>query len=78
MHQPAISSGYDSGMETNTTFINNNTKFIILQMKEHLDTFSTKLGWSHYAEVKRANGRQTYFANLLIVDGAILQTKVVM
>jgi len=78
MHQPVISYGYDVCMETNTTFINNNTKFIILQMKEHLDTFSTKLGWSHYAEVKRANGRQTYFANLLIVDGAILQTKVVM
>jgi hypothetical protein len=67
-----------SGMETNTTFINNNTKFSIVQIKEHSDNFKTQLGWSHFAEIKRVNGRKTYFANLLIIDGAVVQTKVVM
>jgi hypothetical protein len=65
-------------METNTTFISNNTKFTIVQIKEHSDNFRTQLGWTHFAEVKRANGRKSYYANLLVVDGAVLQTKVVM
>jgi hypothetical protein len=65
-------------METNTTFTNNNTKFTIVQIKEHSDNFRTQLGWTHFAEVKRPNGRKTYFANLLVVDGEVIQTKVVM
>jgi hypothetical protein len=78
MRHLVISGGYDVCMETNTTFINNNTKFTIVQIKEHSENFSTQLGWSHFAEIKRVNGRKSYYANLLIVDGAVVQTKVVM
>ena len=72
-----ISCAYTSGMETNTTFTANNTIFKIVQIKTHSDQFTAQLGWTHFAEVKRANGRKSYFANLLMVDGTLVDTKIV-
>jgi hypothetical protein len=67
-----------SGMETNTTFTHNGITYKVMQIKTHSEKFSTELGWSHFAELKRANGRRAYLANLNIVDGAVAQMKVVM
>jgi hypothetical protein len=67
-----------AGMETNQTFNSNNDTFKIVQIKPHGENFQRELGWTHFAEVKRANGRKHYYANLLIVDGVLVQSKVLL
>lgn len=73
-----ISGANLTGMETNTTFTNKNTTFKIEHIKEHTSEVITSLGWSHFAAVSRVKGHKTYYANLLIVDGVILHSSVVM
>lgn len=73
-----IRCAYNGHMETNTTFTSNNDIFKIVQIMPHGENFQRELGWSHFAEVKRANGRKHYYANLLIVDGVLVQSKVVL
>jgi hypothetical protein len=65
-------------MEMNTTVESHKGKFVIVQAKAHSADFTAQLGWTHFAEIKRENGRKAYFANLLVVDGEIVDTKVVM
>lgn len=38
---------------------------------------STIKGWTHSAEVKRINGKKTYYANIVVVDGMIVNAKVI-
>lgn len=38
---------------------------------------STVEGWTHSAEVKRVRGKKRYYANLLVVDGAVIHARVV-
>jgi hypothetical protein len=65
-------------METNSTFTNKNTTFKIEHIKEHTSEVITSLGWSHFAAVSRLKGHKTYYANLMIVDGVIVHSSVVM
>lgn len=78
MHQPVIRCAYTGLMETNTTFTHNGITYKVMQIKTHSDQFTAQLGWSHFAELKRGNGRRAYLANLNIVDGVVAQMKVVM
>lgn len=73
-----IRCAYNGLMETTQTFINSNTKFKIAHIIEHTSEVITSMGWTHYAAVQRMNGRKTYYANLMIVDGEILHSTVVM
>jgi hypothetical protein len=61
-----------------TTFTSKNTTFKIIEIKQHNANFTAQLGWTHFAAVQRLNGRKTYYANLLIVDGVVLNDTVVM
>jgi hypothetical protein len=36
-----------------------------------------KVGWTHCASVKRPNGKKTYYANLLMHEGVIINSKVI-
>jgi hypothetical protein len=72
-----ITCAYDGCMNT-TTFTSKNTTFKIIEMKQHNDNFTAQLGWTHFAAVQRLNGRKTYYANLLIVDGVVLNDTVVL
>jgi hypothetical protein len=78
MRHSVISCAYTEPMETNTTFTHNGITYKVVQIKTHSDQFTAQLGWSHFAELKRANGRRAYLANLNIVDGVVAQMKVVM
>lgn len=60
------------------TFSNKGQNWQVIQIKEHSEIFSSQIGWSHFAEIKRPNGRNRYYANLLIVDGEVVQTSVVL
>lgn len=40
-------------------------------------TPSTVTGWTHSAEVKRLNGKKTYYANIVVVDGLVINAKVI-
>lgn len=71
-----VRCGYSEDMNTATISLNN-INYTIVQIKDHGDNFKAQLGWTHFAEVKRINGRRTYFANLLIVDGEIMDSKVI-
>ena len=81
MHQSGIRCAYTSGMETNTTFTittwTGDTTFRITKVKEHSTEFTAQLGWTHFVEMKRINGRRDYLANLLVVDGEVINMKVV-
>jgi len=65
-------------METNTTFTTNNTTYRITKVKEHSTEFTAQLGWTHFVEMKRINGRRDYLANLLVVDGEVINMKVIL
>jgi hypothetical protein len=78
MRHSVISCAYNGLMETTQTFINSNTKFKIVHIMEHTSEVITSLGWSHFAAVQRMKGHKTYYANLMIVDGEILHSTVVM
>ena len=54
-----------------------NQTYKIVQIKTTSDNFRTQLGWTHFAEVKRPNGKKSYFANIYIVDDVIVQSKVI-
>lgn len=49
----------------------------VVNIKMASDNFRTQLGWTHHAEVKRKNG-SLRFANLLIENGEITQSLVVL
>jgi hypothetical protein len=54
-----------------------NQTYKIVQIKTAPDNFREQLGWTHFAEVKRPNGKKSYWANIFIVDGVIVQSKVI-
>lgn len=62
----------------NTTFIHHGTEYIIIEVKEHNADFTNQLGWTHYAKVTRVNGRKPYLANLIIVDGEVGVSRVIV
>ena len=73
----SIRCAYNVCMNT-TTFTSKNTTFKIIEIKQHNDNFTAQLGWTHFAAVQRLNGRKTYFTNLFIVDGEIINSNVVL
>jgi hypothetical protein len=42
---------------TTTTFNTNKDTIQIVELKTHNDNFRTPLGWTHFAAVKRINGK---------------------
>lgn len=65
-------------METNTTFTFNGITYKVTKIKTHSAEFNAQLGWTHFAELKRANGRRSYLANINVIDGEVAQMKVVL
>lgn len=61
-----------------TKFNSKNQSWVIVEVKDHSDNFKSQLGWSHFAAIKRTNGKKVYYANLLVVDGAVVDTTVVL
>ena len=61
-----------------TKFNSKNQSWVIVDVKDHSDNFKAQLGWSHFAAIKRTNGKKVYYANLLVVDGAVVDTTVVL
>jgi hypothetical protein len=61
-----------------TKFSSKNQSWVIVEVKDHSDNFKAQLGWSHFAAIKRTNGKKVYYANLLVVDGAVVDTTVVL
>jgi peroxiredoxin len=71
-------------MTTTTTFTTftitkwgGDTTYKITNIKEHSAKFTAELGWSHFAEMKRLNGRRSYLANLMIVNGEVTNMNIV-
>lgn len=63
-------------MTKGTTFNSKNQTWKISEVIE-ADGMIRGLGWTHVAAVTRPNGSKVYYANLMVVDGAILQSMVV-
>jgi hypothetical protein len=61
-----------------TKFISKNQVWEIVEIKEHSNNFVAQLGWTHFAGIKRPNGKKLYYANLQIVDGEVVNTTVVL
>jgi hypothetical protein len=61
-----------------TKFNSKNQSWVIVEVKDHSDNFKSQLGWSHFAAIKRINGKKVYYANLLVVDGEVVNTTVVL
>ena len=59
-------------------FSNKGQKWEVVEIQEHSTNFVTQLGWTHFAGIKRPNGKKVYYANLLIVDGEVVNTTVVL
>ena len=59
-------------------FSNKGQNWEVVEIKEHSTNFVTQLGWTHFAGIKRPNGKKVYYANLLIVDGEVVNTTVVL
>ena len=63
-------------MTKGTTFNSKNQTWKISEVIEASDMIRS-IGWTHVAAVTRPNGSKVYYANLMVVDGAILQSMVV-
>lgn len=50
----------------------------ITQIVEHTKQIREHIGFTHFAEIKRPNGKKLYCANLLVVNGRIVQSKVIL
>ncbi len=59
-------------------FSNKGQKWEVVEIKEYSTNLVTQLGWTHFAAIKRPNGKKLYYANLLIVDGEVVNTTVVL
>jgi hypothetical protein len=59
-------------------FANSRDIYEITQIVEHTKQISDHTGFTHFAEIKRPNGKKLYCANLLIVNGRIVQSKVII
>jgi hypothetical protein len=59
-------------------FSNKGQNWEVVEIKEHSSIFSSQLGWTHFAGIKRPNGKKVYYANLLIIDGEVVDTTVVL
>ncbi len=66
------------GIMVGTRFSSKNQSWVIVEVKDHSDNFKAQLGWSHFAAIKRINGKKVYYANLLVVDGEVVDTTVVL
>jgi hypothetical protein len=53
-------------------------EWIVGDVKDHSDTFKSQLGWTHFAMVMRPKGTKIYYANLLVADGEIVDSLVVL
>ena len=61
-----------------TTFTYRNTTFKVDHMMEQTNPVIINLGWTHFAAVSRLNGSKTYYANLVIQNGQVLHSVVVL
>ena len=52
--------------------------WVVGDVKDHSDTFKSQLGWTHFAMVMRPKGTKIYYANLLVADGEIVDSLVVL
>lgn len=59
-------------------FIYRNQKWVVAEVTDHSDNFKAQLNWTHFAGVVRPNGTKMYWANLLVVDGEIVDSLVVL
>ncbi len=59
-----------------STFNYNNQTWKINHIME-TTSLVREMGWSHFASVSRPNGKKTYYANLVILDGKIVHSMVV-
>jgi len=53
-------------------------EWIVEDVRDHSDTFKSQLGWTHFAMVMRPKGTKIYYANLLVADGEIIDSLVVL
>lgn len=53
-------------------------EWIVREVLEASDSFRSQLGWTHIAGVMRPKGTKVYYANLLVADGEIAQSLVVL
>ncbi len=59
-------------------FSNKGQNWEVVEIKEHSNIFHTQLGWTHFAGIKRPNGKKVYYANLVIENGEVINSLVVM
>ena len=59
-------------------FSNKGQNLEVVEIKEHSSIFSSQLGWTHFAGIKRPNGKKVYYANLVIENGKVINSLVVM
>lgn len=52
--------------------------FKIDHIADHVSDVIVGLGWTHFASVTRPKGKKSYYANLLIADGEIVNSVVVL
>jgi hypothetical protein len=67
-------------MTTTQTITQNGSTFIIEEMFS-MDTYPNLkgLGWTHFAKVRRPNGRKTYYANLMVdAKGTVANSFIVL
>lgn len=59
-------------------FSNKGQNWEVVEIKEHSNIFRTQIGWTHFAGIKRPNGKKVYYANLVIENGKVINSLVVM
>jgi hypothetical protein len=53
-------------------FTYGNSVYEVLRMKP-----STVKGWTHFAEVKRVNGKKRYCANIMVAHGGVITARII-
>lgn len=61
-----------------TQFAYKGQVFKIDHIADHVSDVILGLGWTHFASVSRPKGKKAYYANLLIADGQIVNSVVVL
>ena len=65
-------------METGTTFNSKNQTWKINHILPNSEMIRTTYGWTHTASVSRPKGTKTYYAHLVVEDGKILHSSVIV
>jgi hypothetical protein len=59
-------------------FSNKGQEWVVTDLIVHTNSIITSLGWTHMAGVKRPKGTKVYYANLVIDNGKVVNSLVVM